>query len=572
MSMTTEENTPTNQTSASETKASGGISRRGFVGGGASLLAAIGTVGAASVAAPKPAAAADIGPLTVAQRRRQAYRARVQAARNLALEPLGQQPCNGDETLYADRRASFFKTLPQNDLGEVDESAYQAMLTAFGSAQQADFDAIPLSGEAERFLANPMAAFSLEMSGGDGHSSRIPAAPAFDSAFQASEMAEVYWQAITRDIAFRNYDSDGVVGAAISDLNNFSEIVGPTEGGVITAGTLFRGETPGDRIGPYLSQFLWLEVPYGPSRIEQRYSRPVDGDDFMTSYSEWLAIQRGANPVTGITFDPQTRYLYDGRGLGEWVHSDFSFQAYFNAALILLSFGGEALSDRNPYKTSTNQGAFVTFGGPQILDLVARAAEVSLRTAWYQKWLVHRRLRPEVLAARLENQRTGAKDYGINAELINSSAVSTVLSANGNVLLPQAFPEGSPTHPSYPAGHATIAGACCTVLKAFFKEDFVMPAPVNATDDGLALDAWGGDDLLVGNEINKLAANVSLGRDIAGVHYRTDGIDGITAGEQVAIGLLRDYSLTFREEADGFELTRFDGQKILIDRGEVTEI
>ena len=38
----------------------------------------------------------------------------------------------------------------------------------------------------------------------------------------------------------------------------------------------------------------------------------------------------------------------------------------------------------------------------------------------------------------------------------------------GNWLLPMAFPEGSPMHPSYGAGHATVAGACTTILKAWF--------------------------------------------------------------------------------------------------------
>ncbi|MEO1369408.1 MAG: vanadium-dependent haloperoxidase, partial [Acidobacteriota bacterium] len=232
----------------------------------------------------------------------------------------------------------------------------------------------------------------------------------------------------------------------------------------------------------------------------------------------------------------------------------------------------DALCPRNPYVNFARQGAFVTFGGPQILDLVTKAAVVSLRAAWYQKWLVHRRLRPEVFAARVENQRNGTKDYGLDADIFNSDAVERLLMANGSALLPLAFPEGSPTHPSYPAGHATIAGACCTVLKAFFNESYVIDSPVVSSSDGLALDAWTGDDLTLGNEIDKLANNISIGRDAAGVHYRSDGVDGLTGGEQVAIGMLQDYSITFAEMADGFELTRFDGQKILIQNGAVTEI
>ena len=136
----------------------------------------------------------------------------------------------------------------------------------------------------------------------------------------------------------------------------------------MTAGTLFRGETPGDRIGPYLSQFQWLDIPFGQHTFDQRHNQPLADDDFMVDYNEWLAIQRGAAPTTSITFDANPRYIASNRALGECVHVDFSFQGYLSAALIMLGFGSEALSDRNPYQQTSRQGGFVTFGGPQILD------------------------------------------------------------------------------------------------------------------------------------------------------------------------------------------------------------
>lgn len=76
-----------------------------------------------------------------------------------------------------------------------------------------------------------------------------------------------------------------------------------------------------------------------------------------------------------------------------------------------------------------------------------------------------------------------------------------------------------------------------------------------------------GGSLTLGGEINKLANNIALGRDWAGVHYRSDGIDGLLVGEQQAIGLLLDYSRTYRESFDGFTLTKFDGQQITIQDG-----
>ncbi|MEM7048161.1 MAG: vanadium-dependent haloperoxidase [Acidobacteriota bacterium] len=552
----------------------GPISRRGLLQGigGAGALAAAGGL---SLGALKPqiAAGEEIGPTTDNVRRARAARLRRRAANAYLAGPLPNQPCNGDEDHYSDFRAQFSKCLPHNRLGEVRPNAYRALLRALSSGDPGDFDAIPLAAVAQRRLANPQSALKFELTGLDGWGTRMRPAPAFASAEIAAEMGEVYWQALTRDVPFRDYGSDGLVAAGVADLNAFSQTVGPQVGGQVTPGTLFRGETPGDLVGPYISQFLWLPVPYGPSTIEQRYTTPIPGDDRMTDYREWLAIQRGAAPSVPLNFDPQQRYIRDNRGLGEWVHTDVVFQGYFNAALIMLSYGSAALSPTNPYRDDiTNQGNFVSFGAPDILDLVTKAGRLSLTGAWYQKWSVHRRLRPEVFAGRLENQVRHRKYYGIHSEIVDSDAVARVFAAQGTRLLPMAFPEGSPTHPAYPAGHATIAGACCTVLKAFFDESFEVPGPVEASRDGLSLDPWYGAPLTLGGEINKLAANISIGRDAAGVHYRSDGIDGLAVGEAQAIGLLADYSRTYNENFAGYELTRFDGQRIRIRNGSVHHI
>jgi len=41
-----------------------------------------------------------------------------------------------------------------------------------------------------------------------------------------------------------------------------------------------------------------------------------------------------------------------------------------------------------------------------------------------------------------------------------------------------------------------------------------------------------GAGLTLGNEIDKLAANIALGRDAAGVHYRSDSARGLFVGER----------------------------------------
>ena len=65
--------------------------------------------------------------------------------------------------------------------------------------------------------------------------------------------------------------------------------------------------------------------------------------------------------------------------------------------------------------------------------------------------------------------------------------------------------------------------------------------------------------------MNKVAANISLGRDGAGVHWRTDYTESVKLGEQIAIGLLQEQSLTYNEE-HCFSLTKFDNTKVKISR------
>ena len=144
--------------------------------------------------------------------------------------------------------------------------------------------------------------------------------------------------------------------------------------------------------------------------------------------------------------------------------------------------------------------------------------------------------------------------------MLNSPALDQTFSRFGTYLLPQAYPEGAPTHPAYPSGHAVIAGACVTMLKAFFDESFVIPKPVEASRDGLTLVPYtGGAPLTVGGELNKLAANIALGRDTAGIHWRSDGIEGLTLGEAVALSVMSDMRGCFNERFAGFSLTKFDG-------------
>ncbi|MFK8054431.1 MAG: vanadium-dependent haloperoxidase [Woeseiaceae bacterium] len=534
-------------------------SRRSFLGRSALLTSATAALPILS-SVPEKANAAVISKFG-AKRRNAAFDLRMAAAfEQRSIAPV-THPDNGDEAAFATKIGTFTKGLPHNRFGEVDRRAYKQLKRALRSASPDKYEAIPMGGT--RKLANPQATHAYSLSGADSHMSSMPAAPAFSSKREVAEIVEVYWHALLRDVPFDAYASHPLVASAVSDLNQFG-FFRKRYNGAVTPENLFRGETPGDLAGPYISQFLLKPVPYGPMTIDQRYTVDVSGLDFMTDYAEWLAVQRGNVPGKAV-FDQQQRYINDGRRLGSYVHTDFTYQAYLNAALIITSgLGINPWDPKLPYDFSSSQGRFVTFGGADLLSLIARVAHEALKAAWFQKWQVHLRLRPETFGGRIHNHLTGDCNYPIHRSLHRVNVFGETFAKTGSYLLPMAYAEGSPTHPAYPAGHACIAGACTTVLKAFFDEEHPVPSPVVAASDGLRLDSFHGDALSIGGELNKLASNVALGRDIAGVHWRTDGTEGLFVGERVAIGVLRDIKRCYNEPFDGFSFRGFDGEIITV--------
>ena len=105
-------------------------------------------------------------------------------------------------------------------------------------------------------------------------------------------------------------------------------------------------------------------------------------------------------------------------------------------------------------------------------------------------------------------------------------------------------------------------------MKAVVDEAAVFPLPVKPSADGTATTAYvagvDGPALTVGGELNKLAHNFSFGRDMSGIHWRSDDVAGLAQGEEVAIRYLREQRATYAEPFTGFSLTKFDGTTITI--------
>lgn len=504
---------------------------------------------------------------------------RQEAAQLRFTQPHPLHKSNGDVDRHDGFVAAFSKGLPHYDSGvrkgEVREDAFATLRRALCSGDPRDFEAVQLGSG--RKLTSPQAGLAFDLVGLDAAATTLPPCPRLDSEELAAEMVELYWMALLRDVAFTDYDANPVAQAAVAELGTFS-VLDPKPD---TAGRLFRGFTPGDQAGPYLSQFMLHNVAFGTQTISQRQRTKLPGTDHLTGEQEWLEVQDGkvvaSNPADEL--DTRRRYIRNLRDLAHYVHFDALYQAYLNACLILLDMGAPVAAG-NPYTMSRTQEGFATWGGPHILSQVTEVATRALKAVWHQKWYVHLRARPEAVGwlvhrAKKDPGGAGQRYAFLPSSLVNSDAVKRIEVTNpGHYLLPQAFPEGSPTHPAYGPGHATVAGACVTILKAWFDENHraFVPAPAEGrgqrtvvvpSRDGCKLVPGPDVELRVGDELNKLAANISIGRNAGGVHYRSDYTQSVLLGEQIAISTLEDQLSTYNE-AVTLTFTSFTGETVRI--------
>jgi hypothetical protein len=540
----------------------------------------LGNVSAATVAAVTSSAIALeplLGPnhstalaqengLTGAARADEAREIRVKAANRERAVPIPHHPTSGDQNRYADQSGTYTKGLPHDTFGRVDLNAFTTLVTALNSGDHEDFEKIIMGGT--RTLNCPQGGFAFDLEGTDAYqfgAPLVPAAPAAASDLSAVELVEHYWASLLRDVPFTQYASNTIAIQASQEISGLSVYQGPKNGSSqITPDLLFRGAFPGETLGPYISQFFIKPTSLGQQPIGQQQITYLADVDYMTTFSDWLTVQNGN--VTGLTnqVDPQLRFVHSGRDLAAWTHTDVLYQAYFVAYLVLNTIRAP-LNPGNPYIGSRTENGFGTFGGPDFAATLAEVATRALKAVWYQKWQVHLRPRPEHTGGLVHLIKTGQGSNTtakLSNVILNSQGLQQSFNKYGSWLLSQAFPEGSPTHPSYPTGHGVVGGACITVLKFFFDGNFVIPNPVAPADDGLSLDSYSGADagqLTVNGELNKLGHNVSFGHGIhSGIHWRSDTDVSLKLGEAVALSILHDKAQTYNEKFT-VQLTKFDG-------------
>eukprot|EP00752_Nemacystus_decipiens_P010080 g8982.t1 len=534
-----------------------------------------------------------LDPTKPASRPRLAYRQRREAARRerraTEEEPVPCQMNNGETNLAG----KFHKTLPHDEFGRVDEGAFQALEDCIYSGEYGVCEAVP-AGEPTGCLVNPTGGRAVDMAGPASSSTTIPSVPTLETPELAAQLAECYWMALARDVPFADYDTANVTVAAaenLAEMPGFADGTGVAvrdDGSVDPSSQLFRASFVGVETGPMVSQLLVNDFTMDSITVAPKQATFAPGVDYMTSHDDWLFVQNGGAPESPEEMDSEKRYVRNARDLARLVATDTIYTEAFRGALILMDQGAISRGGFNgPYADEKGrQQGFVEYGTSHVMKVLG-SCEGAQRSAWYQKWNVHLTARPEALAGTLHHLLKG--DFGddnggpvLHESLLgNWELLNRVAAANREqnrrrdggeeggeetYLLSQATAGGSPAHPSYPAGHAVQNGAFATVLKAlvgYERGENCFTAPVYPDDDGLELLEWDGECLTYEGEINKLATNVAIGRQMMGVHYRFDSTEGLILGETVAVRMLHQELMAY-PEASPYRFRLFTGEVIML--------
>ena len=415
-----------------------------------------------------------------------------EAIRNHAAAMAGARPhpvhhSNGDELRYRLESgkpsyiANFTKSLPHDVDGFLLDSAdYAAWVRAIDSGDPRDFQALrlgpgPFQANGDHQYVDPLdpesspihdwvdtyteapavrawesqgAGLTYDLEGPDAQSVHMPPAPSLDSQELIGEMAEVYWQALCRDIPFADWSTDPTIDTARDSLkrlwwfrrdrtlalDGITDIAGDVAGAPahlqrrrLAAGA--AGDAVSRRHAGRSGRSLSVAVPahrqhryrraqaiddgmiaYGAIRADQRVRVATPGLDYMQNWHQWLDVQNGADLRGGESYEPGYRFIATPRDLATYVHHDALYEAYLNACLILLGLGAP-FDPGLPFQADDykdKQQGFAQFGGPHILTLVTEVATRALKAVRYQKFNVHRRLRPEGLGGWMYQRRNAS--------------------------------------------------------------------------------------------------------------------------------------------------------------------
>lgn len=350
----------------------------------------------------------------------------------------------------------------------------------------------------------------------------------------SAEFAELYLRNLTLDIAFTDYaakiideQSNLFLAKKILETPKMKEhfLQSPASGHIYTDKNIFRGNNSGADKGGHISQFLLANINAGAANgtpsswtFVQKYNSPKPLNKTSSAVSWGFTSGQAASLLNGqsteqyngggstvitSSADTERTFIHSGRTMGAFVTDEPRSQATYNASLMLSNWGvqfnpglvvylnengQQVIRDTNANRTAATGNIYAPFVG-----------NMAHMNAYYWKYMVARRVRPEAMGLYLHNQMTCVKDYGfpswfanLNGELaLMWSAVKTdnknIAERYGANILPtppKLSPDprttpsynyhtqnisGAPRHPCYPSGHSAAIGGGMTLLKFVYN-------------------------------------------------------------------------------------------------------
>jgi membrane-associated phospholipid phosphatase len=333
-------------------------------------------------------------------------------------------------------------------------------------------------------------------------------APQDDGEQMAAHIAEVGALQLLRDVPEESWDP-----LILGELDKFK---------LATPWGFFR--LRGDSIPGYGSKFVDQTVPLGWNNTFLWFAAQRSGS-YGKTQEEHQQLQRGQDlgfqGFGTIASKPENL-----AGCASFAHQDQPYLAFLFIACQLAA-AKAPLSGLFPILP--NEVGFVSYGGAVDLQCaIAEVTRIAMQWCWALKY-DRNRARPEELWPLAFR---GQLHPSLHAK------APTILSRVGPYL-GMRYVEGSPCHPADPSGHATIAGACATLLSAWFQDGPVTGLNINSLHAELRHAAW---NLL------------TLGRMVSGVHFRSDCETGLLVGQRAAIEYLKA-----RKQAESTGSTTFQG-------------
>lgn len=386
------------------------------------------------------------------------------------------------------------------------------------AARQAAIDAVPLSGF--RKLINPSAGWGSDASDALG----VGAPPEDDSLQTAEELAEIAGILLLADVPM-----DGIAKHAdAARLTDTLLALGGTTLVEPRPGGLFRLNA--SRMGGRTANLLSTGYPTGWAARGSYL--PTERIGFYgNSRNDWEALQAGTIPRPQ-TFGPIMPTISTPRAWASLVDADSPFT-------IPELIGRELVRSASPsarFVPRRTEAGFPEYGGAcWVQTTIGEACGAAMRECWRLKWL-HRRQRPEELWPRAvagELHPAFLEHAGWLVERIGE-------------YLPMVYAPGSPLHPDWPSGHAVLAGAGFTILKAAFADQ-----------------PFGGNGSLH-RELDLAAWVMSFGRTAAGIHTRSSLIAGLMLGQHHALQVLAKQNAMSPQPLGDTVIQGFDGQRLRI--------